>query len=134
MTTRVTSLVLANTAVTSGNYGGLTQIPSLNIDAQGRVTFAANNAVSSISINSGQVAGLAPSATTDATNAGNISFGTLPSGRLSGTYNINISGTAATNPIINPGSPKDGDIQVSGSTIWIWAGGAWRQVFPAIYS
>jgi hypothetical protein len=37
--------------------------------------------------------------------------------------------------LINPGSgQKDGDILVSGSTIYIWAAGGWRQVFPAIYS
>ena len=46
----------------------------------------------------------------------------------------NISGAATSNPLINPGSPKDGDIQVSGSTISIYAAGAWRQVFPALYS
>lgn len=96
MTTKVTSLVLANTAVTSGNYGGSTQIPSLNIDAQGRVTFAANNAVSGISVSSGQVTGLATSATTDTTNASNITSGTLPSGRLTGTYSISVSGNAGT--------------------------------------
>jgi hypothetical protein len=47
----------------------------------------------------------------------------------------NISGSANTNPLINPGgTPKDGDIQVSGSTISIYAAGAYRQIFPAIYS
>lgn len=147
MTTKVTSLVLANTTVAPGNYGGLTQIPSLAIDAQGRVTSAANNAVSSISvattqltglittsqltttgvtargygtasqvptfvvgadgritsvsntsiaIASGAVSGLAASATTDTTNASNISSGTLGSARLTGTYAISISGNAAT--------------------------------------
>jgi hypothetical protein len=47
----------------------------------------------------------------------------------------NISGAATSNPLINPGSgQKDGDILVSGSTIYIWAAGGWRQVFPALYS
>ena len=46
----------------------------------------------------------------------------------------NISGAATSNPLINPGSPKDGDIQISGSTISIYAAGAYRQVFPALYS
>ena len=47
----------------------------------------------------------------------------------------NISGAAALNPLINPGSgQKDGDILVIGTTIYIWAAGGWRQVFPALYS
>lgn len=38
--------------------------------------------------------------------------------------------------VIDPVSPSDGDIQVlTGPTrINIWANGAWRQVFPAVYS
>ena len=35
---------------------------------------------------------------------------------------------------LNPSSPADGDIQVSGSTVSIYASGAWRQIFPAVYS
>jgi hypothetical protein len=37
-------------------------------------------------------------------------------------------------PVTNPITPVDGDIQVVGSVISIWANGAWQQVFPAIYS
>jgi hypothetical protein len=45
------------------------------------------------------------------------------------------SSETGTTPIINPsGTPKDGDIQVVGSVISIYAAGSWRQVFPAIYS
>lgn len=38
--------------------------------------------------------------------------------------------------VIDPVSPSDGDIQVlTGPTrVNIWANGAWRQVFPAVYS
>ena len=42
MTTRVSSMVLANTAVTAGTYGGASNIPVVTIDAQGRATFATN--------------------------------------------------------------------------------------------
>ena len=38
---------IANTGVTSGNYGGATQIPVLNIDAYGRVTSASNVSITS---------------------------------------------------------------------------------------
>jgi len=38
--------------------------------------------------------------------------------------------------LVNPsvGTEQDGDMQVVGSVISIWAAGAWRQVFPAVYS
>lgn len=38
--------------------------------------------------------------------------------------------------VIDPVNPSDGDIQVlsSPTRINIWANGAWRQVFPAVYS
>lgn len=44
--TKVQSGLLANTAVTAGNFGSGTNIPVVTIDAQGRVTYAANVAVS----------------------------------------------------------------------------------------
>lgn len=42
MTTRVTASTLANTAVTTGTYGGTTQHSVVTVDQQGRITFAAN--------------------------------------------------------------------------------------------
>ena len=38
----VTADKLADTAVSAGNYGGAEQVPSFTVDAQGRLTFAAN--------------------------------------------------------------------------------------------
>lgn len=65
---------VTNGVVTTGSYANPSWITSL---ANSKIT------------------GLAASATTDTTNAANISSGTLPTGRLTGTYGINISGTAA---------------------------------------
>jgi hypothetical protein len=38
MTTKVTSRVLENTAVTSGTYGNATQTSTITVDGQGRIT------------------------------------------------------------------------------------------------
>ena len=62
MTTRVSTSVLANTAVTPGTYGGGVtssnhQVPVIAVDQQGRLTSAANVTVTSTSIyaNTGQL-------------------------------------------------------------------------------
>jgi hypothetical protein len=57
-TTKVTPFVLANTAVTAGSYGGSSQLASIVVDAQGRITFAANNAASGLSIANTQITGI----------------------------------------------------------------------------
>ena len=41
----VTAAKLADTAVAAGNYGGAAQVPSITVDAQGRLTYAANVAI-----------------------------------------------------------------------------------------
>jgi hypothetical protein len=103
MTTRVTSSVLANTSVTAGNYGGLTQIPSFTVDNQGRLAFAANNAVSSISIAASQL--------TSTTGSGNavLSVGpaltgapTAPTASVA-TSNTQIATTAFVRSIVPTG-------------------------------
>lgn len=53
---------------------------------------------------------------------------------------VQTSGTGIANwrkvPVVNPVTPDDGDIQVlTGPTrVNVWANGAYRQIFPAIYS
>lgn len=104
MTTQVSGSVLANTAVTAGVYGGL-QIPVITVDAQGRITSAANTSNSTFVINS----------------SGNVGIGTSsPSERLSVNGNVSantfigaLNGNASTvtNGVYTTGNQTVGGIK-----------------------
>ena len=77
------TIALGTSGVTAATYGSASQVPVFAVDTYGRVTSVTNT---SIAISAGAVSGLAASATTDTTNASNISSGTLGTARLSGSY------------------------------------------------
>jgi hypothetical protein len=87
MTTKVTGSVLANTAVTAGTYGGAGSTPAVNhlipvvtVDAQGRLTSAANVTITNTAVyaNSGQL--------TTNTATGVVAVGLATSGAIAGSY------------------------------------------------
>lgn len=82
---------IANTAVTAATYGSQSSVGTFTVNAQGQITNAVNTA---IAISSAAVSGLAASATTDTTNANNITSGSLGTSRLSGSY-TGITGVGA---------------------------------------
>ena len=73
---------IANTG-TAGTYGSASSVPVFTTNAQGQVTGVTPTG---IAISSAAVSGLATSATTDTTDASNITTGTLGTSRLSGSY------------------------------------------------
>ena len=68
---------------TAGTYGSASSVPVFTTNAQGQVTGVTPTG---IAISSAAVSGLATSATTDTTDASNITSGTLGTSRLSGSY------------------------------------------------
>lgn len=87
---------LANTAVTAGTYGTASQVSQVTVDAQGRITSAANVA---IAIANSAVSGLGTMSTQNANSVtitgGTINTVTINSGTLS---NANITSVATTFP------------------------------------
>jgi hypothetical protein len=49
-------------------------------------------------------------------------------------FSTTVTTALGVRSVINPPVAKDGDFKVVGSVVSVYAGGAWRQVFPAVYS
>uniref|UniRef100_A0A6C0KSP6 Peptidase S74 domain-containing protein n=1 Tax=viral metagenome TaxID=1070528 RepID=A0A6C0KSP6_9ZZZZ len=76
---KIVASALPTTTVVAGSYGLASSNTSIIVDSTGRIVSASNIG---IILPVGQVTGLAPSATIDTTNAGNITTGTLSSARF----------------------------------------------------
>jgi hypothetical protein len=88
------TISLDNTAVTAAAYGSASQVPTFTVDAQGRLTAAANTA---IAIANTAVSGLGTMSTQNANNV-LISGGTISGGSISGITDLAVAdgGTGAS--------------------------------------
>jgi len=120
--TRIDGSVLANTGVTSGNYGGSTQIPVLSIDGQGRIVSASNTTVSTTISLSGT------SGTGSVAGGGTLTF--------AGTYGVTASASSSTITIATPqdiqttASPSFNNLNITGN---LTVSGAYTYTNTAIF-
>jgi hypothetical protein len=88
------TLNLANTAVTAGVYGGTTNIPTITVDAQGRITSASNSAISTSFTVAGDTGSETISGGDTLTIAGGTGLTSVASG--TDTVTLNLDNTAVT--------------------------------------
>jgi hypothetical protein len=124
-----TQFNIANTAVTAGSYGSANTVATFTVDAQGRLTAAGST---NIAIASGAVSGLATSATTDTTNADNITSGTLSGSRgiTSGSNSTSFVKYNGTTPTV--GQFDGGTLNPSATTRLNYGGNLYATGFNPI--
>lgn len=116
---------LANTAVSAGSYGTASQVPQVTIDAQGRITSAANVA---IAISNSAVSGLGTMSTQNADNVaitgGSVSGITgnvvtaIPNGSVTNSLLQNSSTTLGNTVLILGGTTTSvGNLTLSNVTV-----------------
>lgn len=108
------------TNASGGGGGGGGSVTSVN-GQTGVVVLTATDVGADVA---GSAATAQSNAEAFAANASNLSSGTVPSARLSGTYSISITGTAANITGILPLSQLAQDAATTGQAI-VWNGSAW---------
>jgi len=88
------TLNLANTAVTAGVYGGTTNIPTITVDAQGRITSASNSSISTSFTVAGDTGSETISGGDTLTIAGGTGLTSVASG--TDTVTLNLDNTSVT--------------------------------------
>ncbi len=113
-----------------------------NVTVTGDVTGSGSGSINLTLANTGVSAGTYPKVTVDSkgrvTAGASLAAADIPSldwAKITSGKPTTLAGYGITDAsAINPGTPKDGDVKVLAGVISIYASGAWKQVYPAVYA